>query len=386
MGLLKPLRSSALPRSSIRDCYAGIGDATRQGTTGYERINGRRRLGGIAPLPATSSTTFADSFALPFLRKSHRALARCSHSKHGRAGVRWGILIVRMTEQCMIAQRRRRILGSLLALHIAAGPASSYLIRFGGGWPSASVVGFVALFLADASLVGFWAGLNENPTWRRAAVAAAGSGYLILLPYFSGRSAQSDLLLFAGLATFSLLPGFLVATLLRRVRPGLRLALTDVRPADLRHLQVSTRFLFGFTAAVAVLLMIFQSVQRHVESTEISLSLIVALSYGWICCVVALAVLVPRKAGASTCAAIAVCPLAGAIPTYYLGTLQPNLYQPVAWAAMAGADAAIIAATLLVVRWCGYRLVPRETIVDVAPAGAISNSSLQQPHAVGDRD
>src|SRR5690348_4448875 len=116
-----------------------------------------------------------------------------------------------MTERCMTAQRRRRILRSLFALHIAAGPASSYLVRIGDVWPSASVVSFLALFLADASLVGLWTGTSEASPLRRAAVAAAGSGYLILLPYFSAHGVRgSDLLMFAGLATFSLLPGLLV--------------------------------------------------------------------------------------------------------------------------------------------------------------------------------
>lgn len=267
----------------------------------------------------------------------------------------------------MTAQRRRQILGALFALHIAAGPASSYLVYFGSVWPSASVVGFLALFLADASLIGLWAGISEASPWRRAALAAAGSGYLILLPCFSRCSVHgSDMLMFAGLATLSLLPGLLVATLLRRVRPGMRLTLTDERPADLRHLQVSIRFLFAFTAAVAVLLIIFQSIQQHVESIQGAVSFVLPLSYGWICCVVAIAVLAPQKVFASTCAAIVVCPLVGAVPSYYLGALDPNLRELTAWALMAGADAAFIAATLLVVRWCGYRLVPRESLVKVA--------------------
>jgi hypothetical protein len=56
----------------------------------------------------------------------------------------------------------------------------------------------------------------------------------------------------------------------------------------------------------------------------------------------------------------------GAVPSYYLGALDPKLRDPTAWALMAGAVAAIIAATLLIVRWCGYRLVPRESRAEVA--------------------
>ena len=256
----------------------------------------------------------------------------------------------------MTSQRRRFILGGLLAVHLAAGLASAFAVR--SPWPATSVVVFLAMFLADASLTGFWAGFSTRSLRVRLAIAAGGWGYLMLLPIFTEHGYGHELLMFALLVSLSMLPGFVVAAAMRFFRPQLRLALQP--PGTSGQLQVSIRFFFGFTAAVSVLLMFFQLVETHAKNAELLAGLTLPLSYGWICCVVALAILAPRKIVASTLAAVAVCPLAGAIPAHYLGSTLPNLRSPYPWAAMAGAVAAIIAVTLLVVRRCGYRLVPRE--------------------------
>lgn len=271
----------------------------------------------------------------------------------------------------MTSRRRRSILGGLLAAHLAAGVTSALAVRGGSSWPAINVIVFLTLFLADASLIGFWAGFSMRSLRARLAIVAVGWGYLMLLPIFTEHGYGPDLLMFALLVSLSMLPGFVVAAAMRFFRPQLRLALQP--EGERGQLQVSIRFMFAFTAAVAVLLMFFQLVQTHAKDAEVIAGLMLPLSYGWICCVVALAILAPRKIVASALAAVAVCPLAGAIPAHYLGSVAPELRDPYPWAAMAGADAAIIAATLLVVRWCGYRLVGRETLVAAAASGADDN-------------
>ncbi len=257
----------------------------------------------------------------------------------------------------MTLKRRRSILGGLLAVHFAAGPAGAFAVRSNDSWPATSVIVFLALLLADASLIGFWAGFSARSLRVRLAIVAVVWGYLMLLSIFTKHGNGHDLLTFALLVSLSMLPGFVVAAAMRFFRPQFRLELQP--EGDRARLQVSIRFLFGFTAAVAVLLMCFRLVEAHAKDAGVIVGLTVPLSYGWICCVVSLAILAPRKIGLSALAAVAACPLAGAVPAHYLGSAVPELRNPYPWAAMAGAVAAMIAATLLVVRQCGYRLVPR---------------------------
>lgn len=267
----------------------------------------------------------------------------------------------------MTPRRRRRILAALILLHLAGAAATAYLVR--NAWPDPKVIAFLAMFLADASLTGLWAGLSRRSLPRRMALAGAGAGYLVALPLLFTNGYGPSMMMFATLAMLSLVPGFLVATALRTFQPKLRLVSTDETVADGARLQVSIRFLFAFTAGVAMLLMILQSVEKHVQEPNLLASLILPLSYGWICCVVALAALMPRKAGLSTGAAVALCSLVGVLPAHYLGAVFEKLSDPIPWVVLAGADAAIIAATLHIVRWCGYRLVPRAAL----PESAISH-------------
>jgi len=253
-------------------------------------------------------------------------------------------------------------IGLLVAVHVVAGLFLGWANQDNGPGNSPSFVGLYALVFAQAGLLGIWGALGTTqPLWRLPAVIAT-TGYLSALAItaeamWQVRYAAVELTLFVAFPTAVV---FLLLSILCYSRYKLHFA----RPSLPNSMggQVTIRQLLLATAAVAVVLAIGREVRKvspgdWIETecmivTHVTLCLIAvdfAVSWGTLGTrrpMPRLAIILP---GAF---------LVGVIPTYFLETLLSLDWKDhVTWSCIMGFQATIMAASLLVIRSCGWRLV-----------------------------
>ena len=256
----------------------------------------------------------------------------------------------------------RHLLTALVAAHLALGFGSSALVRR-LSWPDPRVVVFLAIFLSQAGLLGFWLANGRCQWARRLLCGIAAVVYLGILPVlFTGHSRRGDFVMFLLLAALGMLSVGALCVMTGRFGPRLRLAAMHGAPLP-PPVQISTKALFVLTAGVAVVLAMFSILENSSIPPELSISIVVGASLGWISWWAALAALIPWRPVLPMIAAIGFSAFLGALPPRYLSAqLGPHAMRVGPWAMMAALQAAIVCLTLFIVRWAGYRLVPEQGV------------------------
>ena len=248
-------------------------------------------------------------------------------------------------------------IGLLLAAHIVAG-----LVLAWTGIPAATafpiaLFGLFPLVFAEAGLIGFWGGLSAiRLVFRLFAVLAA---TLYLWAVFVVPIRGGDIYAVLPVIALTVVPIIVVLVVLRHSRRKLRLVdVASAGPAS-EGFQFSIRHLLLATAIVAVVL----GIGRGVRTIGIAQSNMVAMATFPPCFImVELATLwaalglgrpLPRLAVVVPTAFVV-----GAVPVFYL----PDLPGQETWRyfilpIIVTIQAIITAASLLVVRSCGWRLV-----------------------------
>jgi len=250
-------------------------------------------------------------------------------------------------------------IGLLVAVHIVAGLLLVWaranglhtIRRMIAGFPI-HTVGLFALVFADTGLIGFWGGLSTARfKWRLPAVYVAAMHLAAVLQQ------KFSAFIMIALTSVSIL---VILSRLRNSRKRLRLAHLANESSLKEGFQFTIRQLLVITAVVAVVLAIGRGV-RMITATQWGDALAVVI-YTPCFILVELAMLwAALGIGSPTPRLAIVVPTSfavGAVPAYYLeGVGHANWQRFVYWSTVVGLQAIITAASLLVVRTCGLRLV-----------------------------
>ena len=289
----------------------------------------------------------------------------------------------------MIAAREQRVrfvalVGSHLVLGLAMAAIPSLLPRV--RIPDELELFFLSLIISEVLLLGAWAGFAPVGWWLRLAGAVTGVAWLGGISLLAAGEKQiNSFLEVAGMlsiCTAVIAAGCLVC---RRFVARLVQRSHWPVPSVSQELQFSVRSLIGLTALVAGLLALgrmlapFKGWNFAVAAVIFSILLIVAAA------MVLWAGLGPGRVSVRAPAMLLGMTALGFLPPYYNG--GPPKYW--IWALMTFVTGLYAAASLLVVRGCGYRLVNlvdwrASTDSTHAPAGAgpAADESCKTPGAV----
>ncbi|MEX2118861.1 MAG: hypothetical protein WD847_04560 [Pirellulales bacterium] len=220
--------------------------------------------------------------------------------------------------------------------------------------PEPAATALLGLVFSGGGLVGLWAGSACLPVPVRLVGLVAGLLYLGCLlgvrSVSEGHAEPDDMPFYFLLVAFSACPAFFGGIVLRRFGPKLRITLVDRERRKEARIQITVRFLFGLTAAIALFL-----TALRVFGQLNYIPMVLGIGLGSTAWLAAAAVLVPRRPLLPALAAIGISSLAGFIPTHFLAWPIQFLRW---WIAVAISQAVITVAFLFVVRWSGYRLAP----------------------------
>lgn len=251
----------------------------------------------------------------------------------------------------------------LVACHLVAG---FFLAVF---WRSLGEFVFVVILtltVAQAALIGMWLGLGVARFDLRFAVALFGPpGLCILVSLLVGQDIIMVLLIPYGLIVYGLIVGPIASILgvLRNSRLKLRVVQLALAPPHSGRLRFGIRHVLLATALVAVVLGLGRAVRGSSNEHEV-FGLFIVLAPGLMAVEFATlwAALAIGRPGFRLAIVLPAALMVGAIPVYYfagprqeIGAADPKAL--VVYSAFFVAQAFIIAASLLVVRSCGWRLV-----------------------------
>ena len=242
----------------------------------------------------------------------------------------------------------------LVAAHVVAGVVLTWANQKYTGAAKA------ALVFADAGLVGVWGGLSSTRlTWRFLGVIAA---ILYLWAVLSFETFNLDIVEYLMIA-FSTVALVMVLIGLRYSRYELHLAHLPNELTSPNGFQFSIRHLLLTTALVAIVLGIGRGVQSI--SDQDPESVLVATIPLCVIMVELATLWATLGMGQSLFRLAGVVPLSfgiGTIPMFYVGVLEEaNLRTMAQFSGIFGFQAIFSAASLLVVRSCGWRLVSGAT-------------------------
>jgi hypothetical protein len=258
--------------------------------------------------------------------------------------------MVSIEEESMVPSRLKILL--LLAIHVGVGLLLASVARRHMDELSIQFIGLFALVFADAGLIGVWGGLSTTRlAWRLPAVIAAIVYQCAIL--IRAQHNDSILLLSAGLTTGTIL---VVLSGLRRSRRKLRITYLVNELSASEGFQFSIRHLLLVTAIVAVVL----GIGRGIRNIRFMGSDILFVAIFTPCFItVELATLWAALGNGRPMLRLAlVVPTAfiiGIMPIYCLGA--PGWFNFIIWPIIMGLQAIFTAASLLVIRSCGWRLV-----------------------------
>jgi hypothetical protein len=259
-------------------------------------------------------------------------------------------------------------IGLLVSIHVVAGLLLAWAARRNTG-PTMQAVGLFALVFAEAGLIGFWGGLKSTRlVWRLPAVLVA-TLYLWAVCAVATLDASDHLALV--IIALTVVPILVVLSGLRHSRRRLRLTdLAGASPVS-EGFQFSISHLLLATAIVALVLGIGRGI-RTINNRQSDIVVVAVFPPCFV--MVELATLwAALGIGRPTPRLAVVVPTAfivGAIPVFYVpGRADPSISELIVWPAIIGLQSIITACSLLVVRFCGYRLVRGDrNEVDPIPA------------------
>lgn len=278
-------------------------------------------------------------------------------------------------------QRRVRI-GLLISAHLVSGLIMTLIAR---AIPEvkASLAGglaFVGLVGSEVLLLGMWAGLSSEPSWKRSSGLTLGVAWLAALPIVMTKAINLNLRTeLPVLLTVFALPTLVVAAALTICRwTFVRIARKDDWPpaASSGELQFSLVSMLGLMASVALLLA-GGRISRLLGGSDpriIHLGLVFAF-----CALLTTGLLVWAGLGQGR---LRVRVPLGMLGTMLLGLIPPYYIDDVywwrflAWPGATAAAGAITLGSLVAMRQCGYRLVPRcEAAIENLPADSLARAS-----------
>ncbi len=272
----------------------------------------------------------------------------------------------RIEEDEMVSPKLK--IGLLLAGHVVAELLLAWATWEILAWPTRGItafagfpihiVGLFALIFAEAGLIGVWGGLGAARLARRLPAVIAATVYLwaVLVMAMPTEGQRFSTFLIIALTAGTIL---VVLSGLRNSRRRLRLAhLANESPAS-EGFQFSIRHLLLATAAVAVVMAIGRGI-RTITDRQWENTLAAAIFPSCFIMVDLATLWAALGIGRPTLRLAVVVPTAfvvGMLPMYYLEGMGLSGGRFVVWSAFVGFQAIIMAASLLVVRSCGWRLV-----------------------------
>jgi hypothetical protein len=248
-------------------------------------------------------------------------------------------------------------IGLLVAGHIVAGLLLVWFARHSTAAYPIALFGLFALVFAEAGLIGFWGGLSAiRLVFRLLAVLLATlylwAVFVVALP--EGKNPSAFLVI-----ALTAVPILVVLVFLRHSRRRLRLAHLANKSPSSEGFQFSIRHLLLVTALVATVLGIGRGIRSNsgTQSDAVGVAtfppcfIMVQLATLW--AALGIGRPIPRLA-----VVVPMALIVGAIPSFYLPRpTEVAILQLFIWPAIVGLQAIITAASLLVVRSCGWRLV-----------------------------
>jgi len=260
-------------------------------------------------------------------------------------------------------------IGLLVAAHVVAGVLLAWRVYtwalFMGLYSALAIGGLVALFLAEAGLVGMWGALGSTSRtgWRLLAAASTLTYVCVVfvtaLRGWSWRNLEGLVTAYLAVA----LPTAVIFLILCGCRDrgwGIRLDQTD---APTRSLQFKLRHLFILTAVAAALLAVGRALEHVPARTDGSQAAILfAIVVPYLVLAELATLWSAMGIGRPIPRLLVVLPMAfvvGAIPPFYLKTHMGNKSDWQVYfvcSSVVALQATITAVSLLVVRSCGWRL------------------------------
>ncbi len=251
-------------------------------------------------------------------------------------------------------------LGLLIGVHLLLGVsmAAVALTKPGFGWPGWIHIWFLALISSEMLLLGLWLGLAETQRRFKLFAFGVGIGWMtgVSLSAVSNRDGEKILQILG----FVTPPVLVVAGAsvccrqwLARIRRG---DTWPVRPMS-EELQFTLRSIIALTVAVSLLLAVGRIVRAIDEGRgDAPMAVFVFSLMGFLSgAMLVWACLGLGRVAVRVPAALTGMAAVGLIFPYYLGG---QLRQFIEWPMLTLLISAFVVTSLLVVRGCGYRLVP----------------------------
>ena len=238
----------------------------------------------------------------------------------------------------------------LIVGHIVVGLTGAFVVF----WltdrsPTVWAFAFLGIVFGQTSLLGIWGGLGANPWWSRMVGVIVGTGYLFLLLGLGIDELNQRTFIVVVMATM-----FVMLILLSVRCFGVRIVLDSLPVTSSVRIQFSIRHLFILTFLVACLFTIGKSVQPYIFSGDLPFGLLLFITAAGIAGVLPVwFVLATRQPVPYSIGLVGVEAFAG----YYAGRLDALNTESISMMILTSIEALVVVVSLLVVRFCGYRLV-----------------------------
>lgn len=245
----------------------------------------------------------------------------------------------------------------LLVAHVLFGITAAWLGTL-GRWAAFYDIVFAAIVGAQAVLLGSWAGLSSRPLGSRVAGLACGccfvAGVIAVATNMPLRS--GDLLILAGVVTSTAAVVGLLFVALRRYRGVEVVRLCQLDDDSAKALRFGVWHLLVGTALMSALLGCGHVI-RSLGGESLGIGVLALTFIGCGCIMAMLAAWASLAAGSPLLRipiTLAIASLVGLFPPFFLGG---PWWRYLTWPGLLATTGTIAMLSMLVVRYCGYRLV-----------------------------
>jgi hypothetical protein len=235
----------------------------------------------------------------------------------------------------------------LFVAHVVVGVAAALVTRLVGRFPQEWGYGFVGVIFGQTSLMGIWCGLGTTPWWIRLVGGVIGVGYLSILISLGVDEWDLSTLIVVAMAASLVVLVLLIAR-------GFRVVIRQVSQpmAMTTRIQFSIRHLMILTLVTACLISIGRFLQPVLPRGDMYFRLLLfALTGGLVGVLPVWFILATRRPVPYGVGVVAVGALAG----YWIGRFDE--FSVAIWMTLTTTEAVVVVASLLVLRYCGYRLM-----------------------------